>query len=128
MNFCVINGKAYDVNVVSIEETYNKLYTDNTKRTLANGSMFLDPIGTFIGHTVEFAPMNNPDAFNELWDFLKRPHNKGFPVEIADGASTIAYEAYTSTGARKLKRARDGVLFWEGMSINFIPMDPQEVP
>lgn len=128
MNFCVINGKAYDVNVTAIEENFTKLYTENTKRTLANGYMFLDPIGTFIGHVVEFAPLNNPADFNELWDFFQYPHSEGFPVEIADGTSTISYEAYTSSGARKLKYIRDGVPHWEGMSVNLIPIRAQVLP
>jgi hypothetical protein len=128
MNYCVINGKAYDVNVTAIEESFNKLYTENTKRTLANGTMFLDPIGTFIGHTVEFAPMNNPDDYYELWDFFKFPHSEGFPVELADGKATISYEAYTSSGARKLKCIRNGVPYWEGMSINLIPTKAQVLP
>ena len=129
MNFCVINGKAYDVNVTGISESFNKLYTENTKRTLdTRGEMFLDPIGTFIGHTVEFAPLNNPDEFNELWDFFIIPHAEGFPVEIADGKTPISYEAYTSTGARKLMYIRDGVPYWEGMSINLIPMRAQLLP
>lgn len=128
MNFCVINGKAYDVNVTAIEESFNKLYTENTKRTLSEGEMFLDPIGTFIGHAVEFAPLENPDDFNELWDFFKVPHTEGFPVELADGTSTIAYEAYTSTGARKIKYIRGGVPYWDAMSINLIPMRAQLLP
>ena len=129
MNFCVIDGKPYDVNVTAIEETFTKLYTENTKRTLdSRGEMFLDPIGTFIGHTVEFAPLENPADYNELWDFFKIPHTAGFPVEIADGTSTISYEAYTSSGARKLKYIRDGTPHWEGMSINLIPVRAQVLP
>lgn len=128
MNFCVINGKPYDVNVTAIEENFNKLYTENTKRTLANGEMFLDPIGTFIGHRVEFAPLRSPDTFNELWDFFVQPHTEGFRVEIADGKTTIAYDAYTSSGARKLEYIRGGVPYWGGMSINLIPMRAQILP
>lgn len=128
MNFCVINGKPYDVNVTAIEETFTKLYTENTKRTLSNGYMFLDPIGTFISHVVEFAPLENPEDYYELWDFFKYPHSEGFPVEIADGKSTISYEAYTSTGARKLKYIRNDTPYWEGMSINLIPVRAQVLP
>lgn len=128
MNYCKINGKAYDVNVVELTESFNKLYTENTKRTLAAGRMFLDPIGSFISHTVTFAPMNNPAAFDELWDFLKFPHREGFAVDIADGQSTIAYEAYTSTGSRKLSRVVNGVLLWDTMQITFTPMEPQVMP
>lgn len=49
MTVCELEGKSYDANVVEIEENFNILYTDNTKRTLASGHMFLDPIGTLSG-------------------------------------------------------------------------------
>lgn len=114
--------------MVSIEESFTKLYTENTKRTLANGSMFLDPIGTFIGHTVEFAPLEHPEEFNALWDFFAIPHSEGFSVEIADGSSTISYLAYTSTGTRKTSRIRRDEPLWEGMTIQFTPMDAQVTP
>lgn len=128
MNYCNINGKAYDVHVVELTESFNKLYTENTKRTLANGRMFLDPIGSFVSHTVTFAPMDNPEEFDALWDFLMYPHNDGFQVDIADGQSTIRYEAYVSTGSRKLTHIVNGVLIWDAMQITFTPMEPQVMP
>lgn len=128
MNYCIINGKAYDVNVMEIEEGFEKLYTENTKRTIDNGTMFLDPIGTFISHSVKFAPLRKMDDFLGLWDFLKIPHREGFPVELADGRTTISYTAYTSSGARKMKRIVDGAPRWEEMTIKFIPIDAQVLP
>lgn len=129
MSFCKINGKAYDVNVISIEESFSKLYTKNTQRTIAAaGTLFLDPIGTFIGHTVKFAPLNNPDDFLELWDFFKLPHREGFPVEIADGKTTISYKAHTSTGSRKLNYVRNGVPYWDSLSVQLAPIDAQILP
>lgn len=38
MNWVKINGKAYDVLVTSIERNFTVLYTENTGRTLAEGS------------------------------------------------------------------------------------------
>lgn len=128
MNYCILEGKAYDANVVELSESFNILYTDNTKRTLSNGSMFLDPIGTFIGHSVTFAPMNNREDFDALWEFFKIPRKKGFKVKLADGQSVIEYEAYTSNGARKLSRIIDGVVYWDTFEVNIIPIDAQVLP
>ena len=44
MNYCVINGKSYDVIITAIEESFSILYTENTGRTLGIGApMTLDP-------------------------------------------------------------------------------------
>ena len=129
MNVCILEGKSYDANVVEIEENFNILYTDNTKRTLANGHMFLDPIGTFIGHSVTFAPGNNRADFDALWDFFKVPRREGFNVMCIDGQNrTISYKAYTSNGARKTSCIRNGIVYWESLQVNVIPIDAQVVP
>ena len=55
MNYCVINGRSWDVIVTAIEESFSILYTENTGRTLAIGApMTLDPLGTFFSHKVTF--------------------------------------------------------------------------
>ena len=128
MNYCILNGRAYDANVVELSENFNILYTDNTKRTLSNGHMFLDPIGTFIGHSVVFAPMNNRADFDALWEFFKIPRREGFHAKLADGQSVIEYDAYTSNGARKLSRIVNGVLLWNTLEVNIIPIDAQVIP
>lgn len=129
MTVCELEGKSYDANVVEIEENFNILYTDNTKRTLANGHMFLDPIGTFIGHLVTFAPGKNRADFDALWDFFKIPRREGFNVTCIDGQNrTISYKAYTSNGARKTSCIRNGTVYWESLQVNIIPIDAQVVP
>ncbi len=128
MNYFEIENTAYDANVVEFSENFNILYTSNTKRTLASGHMFLDPIGTFIGHSITFAPMNNRAAFDALWDFFKVPRRDGFHVKLADNQGVIEYDAYTSNGARKGSRIINGVVYWETFEVNIIPIDAQVTP
>lgn len=128
MNYCELDGRAYDANVVELSENFNILYTNNTKRTLSSGHMFLDPIGTFIGHSITFAPMNNRADFDALWEFFKIPRREGFRAKLADGQSVIEYDAYTSNGARKLSRIIDDVVYWETFEVNIIPVDAQVLP
>lgn len=130
MDYFKINGRAYDVFVLDLEESFTILYSGNTGRTMAEkATMVLDPIGTFYGHTVTVAKkQGKEEEYDELWDFLSKPRDKGVPVEVAHNQSTIAYDAYVSNGTRKLKRiTKTDMVDWGEMSINIVPMEAYEV-
>lgn len=132
MEYCKINGKAYDVLVVGIEESFSVLYSENTGRAINEGAtMTLDPIGTFISHKVTFKrSRENFAEFDDLFDFLAKPKSYGFPVEIAHGQKTIKYDAYVSSGFRPLQRiSKDySKTFWGELSVTFTPMEAQVLP
>ena len=131
MEWVVIDGKAYDVLVVDVERNFNKLYTQNTGRTLAMGApLILDPLGTFYGHKVTFARRGKEvAAFDELWDYLSQPRFVGMDVKIIYNQSVLEYEAYSSTGMQKLNHvAKDGTVYWDAFQVNFIPMKAQVTP
>lgn len=132
MNYCVINGKSYDVIVTAIEESFSILYTDNTGRTASKGArMTLDPLGTFFSHKVTFKRCkDNYKEFDELYDFLTIPRYDGFPIEIVHNQSTLKYDAYVSQGSRPLKRIEEKIkrVLWGELSVNFIPMEAQVLP
>lgn len=132
MNYCVINGKSYDVIVTSIEESFTILYTDNTGRTLGAGApMTLDPIGTFFSHKVTFKRCKeNVQEFDDLYNFLATPRYDGFDIEIVHNQTTIKYKAYTSQGTRQIQRIVDNIkkVIWGELSINFVPIMAQVIP
>lgn len=128
MNICTINGRIYDVYILSIERNYNILYSENTGRTLAPGApLILDPLGTFYGHKVTFArKKNNIKEFDDLWECLSQPRTDGITVKIVYNQTTIEYDAYCSTGTQPLKRVyKDGAVMWGELTANFIPMKAQ---
>lgn len=130
MNICKINGINFDVKVAisSIEENFNVLDGPNAGRVMA-GDMVRDVIGTFIGHKVTFFNGNNNAAFDELWDFLVACSVDGSVlVEMADGQSSIKYEAYYTSGSRKLKRSSESGNVWDEIEITFIPISAQVTP
>lgn len=131
MNYCVIGGKAYDVIVTAIEESFTILYSDNTGRTSGNGAMVLDPIGTFFSHKVTFRrSKENVQEFDALYDFLTVPRYDGFDIEIVHNQTTIKYRCYASQGARTLQRIAERLkkVLWGEMTINFVPMEAQIIP
>lgn len=132
MDYCVINGKSYDVLVTAITETFNILYSENSGRNTGIGSpMTLDPLGTFYGHKVTFRRnKENVSDYDELFMQLGRPRYDGIDVKIAHNQETLHYKAYVSQGERGLKRidVRKETIYWDEFTANFIPMEAQVIP
>lgn len=128
MEYFKIDGRAYDVLVTELEENFNILYSENTGRTISEGAeMYLEPIGTFIGHKVTVARKRGYEqVFDELYEYMSVPRKKGMLVQIAHNQSVIEYEAYVSNGARKLvKIGTNGILYWGALTLNIVPMKAQ---
>ena len=132
MDYVKIGGKAYDVLVTEISESFNILYSENTGRTMSVGArMTLDPLGTFFGHKVTFQRKQGKEAeYDALFDYVSRPRFDGIPVEIVHNQTVLKYDAYVSNGERALKRidAKTGKVYWGEFALNIVPMEAQVTP
>lgn len=130
MDICKIGGKEYSVVVVGITETFTKLYTENTGRTMGAGArMNLDCLGTFFGHRVEVARKAGFESdFDEFFDLVSLPTNDGISVKMVHNQDSIEYEAYISNGERGVKRIdiKTGKVYWDKLAITLIPMEAQK--
>lgn len=130
---CVkIAGRVYDVIVESITESFDITHSENAGRTISLGArMSLAPLGTFIGHEVTFRRVPGKESeYDALYTMLYQPRYDGIDIEIVHNQSTIAYEAYVSTGRRALLRRdeKTGKTYWGEMTIKFTPMEAQVLP
>lgn len=132
MDYVKIGGRAWDVVVTKISESFNILYSSNTGRTMSKGAkMTLDPLGTFYEHEVTVKRRQGYEQeFDELWDFVSIPRYDGVEVDIVHNQQTIAYAAYISKGSRDLKRIdkKTGKVYWDELKLNIIPLEAQVVP
>lgn len=129
-NYVKINGQPFDAKVAisDYEENFNVLDGENAGR-VKNGSMVRDVIGTYIGHKITFFRAGNIGEFDALWDYLVQHSVDDFvTLEAADGQSTIIYEAYYTSGKRKIRTVQDGVNYWDEIEVNFVPINPQVTP
>lgn len=132
MNYCVINGKSYDVIVTAIEESFSILYSENTGRVISKGSpMTLDPLGSFFSYKITFKRnKDNYKDFDELYTFLYQPRYDGFPVEFVHNQTTLKFNAYVSQGARAIKKIdlKANKTQWGEFQANFVPIEAQILP
>ena len=130
MNYVKIDGTVWDVDVgiSEYDETFSILDGENAGRVKANARMIRDIYGTFLGPKVTFFRRGDKVAeFDALWDYLKQPR-ESVQLEAADGQTTLSYEAYYTSGSRKLQKVENGVNYWDQLQINFIPMEAQITP
>lgn len=131
-NWIQIDGRTYDVVVLSIKESAEILYSENTGRTMSIGArMTLDPLGTFIGHNITVKrKADKIEEYDRLFNYVIQPRFNGVHVKAVHDQTTIEYDAYISKAEREVKRIDDegNKVFWKEMTINIVPMEAQITP
>ena len=125
-----IDGVEYDVDVYcdELEESFEKMSGEDSGRT-QDGKMWIDMIGTFYNYTLHISrkPGSTLDAYDALFSVLSAP--VGFnTIEVPHNQGTLSFEAYITSGSRKLLRQIDGKNYWGDLSIHFIAREPQRRP
>lgn len=132
MTYCKLNGISFDVDVAIAEykRKLNILNGENAGRVMS-GDMILDPIGAYLGREVTFFRKgNNYKALDDLWSFLVEHSidREGISVEVADGQTTISYQAYYGDTEQMLEKVDDGINYWGDIKLSIIPMKAQVKP
>lgn len=134
MEYVKIGGKAWDVLVTEISESFEILYSENTGRTMSQGAgMTLDPLGTFYNYKITFARKQGYERqYDELFNFLAIPRYDGIEVNIVHNQAlwNKPFMAYVSKGERALKRIdpKTGKVYWDKFTANIVPMSAQVLP
>ena len=132
MKWLKINGREWNVKVLAISENFNILYSENTGRTMSQGArMTLDPLGTFYGHKITVGRKQGQiNEFDRLFDYVSQPRYDGIKVEAVHGQTTITYDAYISSGERKVVRidTENEVVYYDTFDLNIVPMEAQVKP
>lgn len=131
VKFVSINGTDWgvDVAIQGIERSFSVVEDSNAGKAIT-ARKIRSIVGTEIGHKVTFLRLENDyQTFDALWDWLvAHSVDESVQVEIADGQTTIAYEAYYTAAKQKLSVRNNGLNLWDAIEITFIPIEPQVTP
>lgn len=127
INLCKIDGKPYDVLITAIGENFNVIEGKNSGVALHRQREIRDILGVKIGHSITFAPDNDPEAFDELVNYLFGSIRPSVMLEVVHNQKTIIYEAAYNTGSRNVSHIDEDndVIYWDELTIDFRPMENQ---
>jgi hypothetical protein len=125
LNLIKIDGVSYDVLVTAIQETFNVVEGDNSGIALYRNREIRDITGIKIGHSITFAPDNDPEIFDALCEYLFGTIRESVVIEAVHGQATISYEAAYNTGSRNVVHIDDdnGVVYWNELTVEFRPIE-----
>lgn len=122
-----IDGREYNVNVLSIKRKFQVLDTENTER-LTSGDMVRDIIGTFYNYSVTLdCNLLSVQQYDQMYEVLSAPtefHNFVMPY----GQSTYTFKGYVSSGEDDLKTKQNGKTIWNNLTIEIIAKAPKRRP
>ena len=90
--------------------------------------MHRDIIGTFYNYTMKVAPKGlDMASYNQFYDAISNPSFASHDITVPYGNETMTFKAYVTQGEDDLV-IRNNKNYWglgDGLSINFIAMEPQ---
>lgn len=123
----MMDGIAYDVNVLSLQRKFSVMDTEHSGRT-QNGEMYRDVIGTFYNYSITIGErFGDKAALEAFWKAISSPtvsHICQFPY----GQTTLTQKMYVTGGEQALLRTGGGKNHWGEITVNFIAMAPEVTP
>jgi hypothetical protein len=93
-----------------------------------NGNMVRDVIGTYYNYTWELTPADYED-YDTLYELLSAPVDSHIITVPYGRNSTKTFQAYVTSGQDELIHTdENGDNYWDGLSIQFVAMNPARRP
>lgn len=124
-----VDGVNYNVGVKSVKRNFEVADSDSSGRT-EDWVMHRDVVGTFYNYTIEiFVKDFDYDSYDKLYEVLSSPQTAHTIVVPYGRRGTKTFRAYVTKGSDKIVRIYDKAsgrdIFWDGLSVNIIAMEPQ---
>lgn len=110
------------------KRTFNIVDGDNAGRLLITLKMDRDVLGTLYNYSMKIdSSFMTVEEYDTLYELLSAPVDSHI-IEVPYGQTTLVYEAYVTSGSDELIIIKNGINYWEGLTINFVAMEPQRRP
>lgn len=131
-SYIKLNGIVFDADVAisAYNRNFNVLDGPNAGRTIKDGVMQRDVIGTYLGHKITvFRRGDDYAGLDRFWDYIyQHSVDDSVLLEAADGQTTISYEAYYTSASQDIERVDGSTNIWGEIEINFIPVKATITP
>lgn len=127
ITLCKIDGRSFDVLITAIGERFEVVEGKNSGIALYRQREIRDVSGVKIGHSITFSPNNDPEAFDELTEYLFGTVRPSVMLEAVHGQKSITYEAAYNTGSRNVSHIDDvnETVYWDELTVDFRPIENQ---
>lgn len=122
-----VDGISYNVTIPvgGLRRSFQVLDGENAGRTLS-GKMFRDIIGTFYNYELQLEPVKQQLVqYDALYQVLSDPTKDSHTIILPYGQETLTFNAYVTSGQDALSRISGGKNYWNGLTLQFIAMEPQ---
>lgn len=128
MSGFIIDGVEFTKAVIEVKRTFQVLDGENAGRTIVNGNMERDVIGTYYNYSVTIDTSFMALAeYDELYEIISSPDDF-HTLEVPYGQENYTYQAYITNGSDELKRINGDKNYWGNLSFNFIAKSPKRRP
>ncbi len=120
-----IDGVYYDVIIPQggIERSFQILDDDTAGRVLS-GAMQRSIIGTYYNYKIELDTSRMSKAeYDDLYDVVSAPEDY-HELVVPFGQTTLAFDAYITSGTDRLQTIKADGNAWQGLTLNFIALEP----
>lgn len=114
------------VRVMSLKRTFSILDTKNSGRTVADGRMHRDIIGTYYNYELRL-DIRDDEIYDTLYELLSSPTDY-HTITVPYGQSEITFDAYITGGEDTLERMFDNRNQWSGLTLKFVRMNARRLP
>lgn len=113
----------YNINVINLKRKFEVADGDSSGR-LQNWKMYRDVVGTFYNYTLQVALKDyDYESYDSFYQAISSP-TESHVLEIPYGQGILVFNAYATKGEDSLIHKGQNNI-WDGLTINFIAMEPQ---
>lgn len=127
MTVFTVDGKAYPgLAVMELKRSFSVLDTANSGRTIADGKMHRDIIGTYYNYELTLKIMNQ-QQYDDFYEIISSP-TTSHVVTLPYGQGSMTMDAYVTDGEDSLKLITEKGNLWDEITIKFVAMEARRTP
>ena len=121
-----VDGITYNLAVTGLKRTAS--FLDKTAERTEDGILHRQLIGVYYNYSLEIGYLGDMDVYNAFWDKITEPV-EFHTVVVPTGSGDYTFIAHVGAEVSdSLRRQKDNVNYFGGMTVNFIGQAPARTP